>query len=114
MMRACFPIVPDAFVEFAFALGVLGVVSIVYGAYVALGQTDFKRMVAYSSVSHMGYVLLGLAALTEWGASGAALQMFNHGTSSAVLFMIVGVIYDRAHHRDLNGFGGLAQVIPKY
>ncbi|MEX1025810.1 MAG: NADH-quinone oxidoreductase subunit M [Planctomycetota bacterium] len=114
MMRACFPIVPSAFQEFAYALGVLGVISIVYGAYVALGQTDFKRMVAYSSVSHMGYVLLGLAALTEWGASGAALQMFNHGTSSAVLFMVVGVIYDRAHHRDLNGFGGLAQVMPRY
>ncbi len=114
MIRACFPIVPDAFHQFAYVLGVIGVVSIVYGAYVALGQTDFKRMVAYSSVSHMGYVLLGLAALTEWGATGAALQMFNHGTSSAVLFLVVGVIYDRAHHRDLNGFGGLAQVMPRY
>jgi NADH-quinone oxidoreductase subunit M len=114
MMRACFPIVPDAFRENAYVLAVIGVVSIVYGAYVALGQTDFKRMVAYSSVSHMGYVLLGLAALTAWGATGAALQMFNHGTSSAVLFLVVGVIYDRAHHRDLNGFGGLSQVMPKY
>ena len=114
MIRACFPIVPSAFHQFAYVLAVIGVVSIVYGAYVALGQTDFKRMVAYSSVSHMGYVLLGLAALTEWGATGAALQMFNHGTSSAVLFLVVGVIYDRAHHRDLNGFGGLAQVMPKY
>ena len=114
MIRACFPIVPEGFHEFSYALGVLGVISIVYGAYVALGQTDFKRMVAYSSVSHMGYVLLGMAALTEWGMSGAALQMFNHGTSSAVLFLIVGVIYDRAHHRDLNGFGGLSQVMPKY
>ncbi len=114
MIRACFPIVPDAFHQFAYVLGVIGVVSIVYGAFVALGQTDFKRMVAYSSVSHMGYVLLGLAALTEWGATGAALQMFNHGTSSAVLFLVVGVIYDRAHHRDLNGFGGLAQVMPTY
>jgi NADH-quinone oxidoreductase subunit M len=114
MIRACFPIVPDAFHQFAYVLGVIGVVSIVYGAYVALGQTDFKRMVAYSSVSHMGYVLLGLAALTTWGATGAALQMFNHGTSSAVLFLVVGVIYDRAHHRDLNGFGGLSQVMPQY
>jgi NADH-quinone oxidoreductase subunit M len=114
MIRACFPIVPDAFHQFAYVLAVIGVVSIVYGAFVALGQTDFKRMVAYSSVSHMGYVLLGLAALTTWGATGAALQMFNHGTSSAVLFLVVGVIYDRAHHRDLNGFGGLAQVMPKY
>jgi NADH-quinone oxidoreductase subunit M len=114
LIRACFPILPDAFNTFAYALGVLGVVSIVYGAFVALGQSDFKRMVAYSSVSHMGYVLLGMAALTTWGMSGAALQMFNHGTSSAVLFLVVGVIYDRAHHRDLNGFGGLSQVMPKY
>jgi NADH-quinone oxidoreductase subunit M len=114
MLRACFPIVPDAFREFALVLAILGVISIVYGAFVALGQTDFKKMVAYSSVSHMGYVLLGFAALTEWGMSGAALQMFNHGTSSAALFLIVGVIYDRAHHRDLNGFGGLAQVMPRY
>jgi len=114
MLRACFPIVPTAFNQFAFALAVLGVISIVYGAFVALGQTDFKKMVAYSSVSHMGYVLLGMAALTYWGMSGAVLQMFNHGTSSAALFLVVGVIYDRAHHRDLNGFGGLAQVQKKY
>jgi NADH-quinone oxidoreductase subunit M len=114
MMRACFTLVPAAFHEFATVIAILGVISIVYGAFVALGQTDFKRMVAYSSVSHMGYVLLGMAALTEWGMSGAALQMFNHGTSSAVLFLIVGVIYDRAHHRDLNGFGGLSQVMPVY
>jgi NADH-quinone oxidoreductase subunit M len=114
MLRGCFPVVPSAFHQFAYALGVLGVISIVYGAFVALGQTDFKRMVAYSSVSHMGYVLLGFSALTINGMSGAALQMFNHGTSSAALFLVVGVIYDRAHHRDLNGFGGLAQVAPRY
>ncbi len=114
MMRACFPLVPEAFNTFAFTLGVLGVISIVYGAFVALGQSDFKRMVAYSSVSHMGYVLLGMAALTEWGMNGAALQMFNHGTSAAALFLVVGVIYDRAHHRDLNRFGGLSQPMPVY
>jgi NADH-quinone oxidoreductase subunit M len=114
LIRACFPLVPDGFHQFAYVLAVIGVISIVYGAFVALGQTDFKRMVAYSSVSHMGYVLLGFAALTTWGMSGAALQMFNHGTSSAVMFLVVGVVYDRAHHRDLNGFGGLAQVMPKY
>ncbi len=114
LIRACFPIVPHAFTDFAFALGVLGVISIVYGAYVALGQSDFKRMVAYSSVSHMGFVLLGMAALTEFGMKGAALQMFNHGTSSAACFLVVGVIYDRAHHRDLNAFGGVAQPMPRY
>ncbi len=114
MLRACFPFVPQAFHQFAYALGVLGVISIVYGAFVALGQTDFKKMVAYSSVSHMGYVLLGMAAFTVWGMEGAVLQMFNHGTSSAALFLIVGVVYDRAHHRDLNGFGGLSQKMPRY
>ena len=86
MLRGCFPILPDGLQRVrATRSAILGVVSIVYGAFVALGQTDFKKMVAYSSVSHMGYVLLGMAALTEWGMSGAALQMFNHGTSSAVL-----------------------------
>ena len=114
LLRACFPVVPDAMNEFAFALGVLGVVAIVYGAYVALAQSDFKKMVAYSSVSHMGFVVLGMAALTDWGMNGAALQMFTHGISSAACFLIVGVIYDRAHHRDLNGFGGLAQPMPRY
>ena len=114
LIRACFPVVPDAFQTFAFTLGVIGVISIVYGAYVALGQSDFKRMVAYSSVSHMGFVLLGMAALTEWGMNGAALQMFNHGTSSAACFLVVGVIYDRAHHRDLNAFGGIGQPMPRY
>jgi NADH-quinone oxidoreductase subunit M len=114
MLRACFPIVPSAFNEFAYFLAIIGVVSIVYGAFVALGQTDFKRMVAYSSVSHMGYVLLGTGALTLYGLNGAAMQMFAHGTSSAAMFLVVGVIYDRAHHRDLNGFGGLAQPMPVY
>ncbi|MFT7679281.1 MAG: NADH-quinone oxidoreductase subunit M [Planctomycetota bacterium] len=114
LIRGCFPIVPEAFRDNALTLGVLGVIAIVYGAYVALGQSDFKKMVAYSSVSHMGFVVLGMAALTEWGMSGAALQMFNHGTSAAACFLVVGVIYDRAHHRDLNAFGGLAQVMPRY
>ena len=114
LMRACFPIVPFAFQENAYLLGLLGAISIVYGSFVALGQTDFKRMVAYSSVSHMGYVLLGTGALTIWGTDGAAMQMFAHGTSSAAMFMVVGVIYDRAHHRDLNGFGGLSQPMPVY
>jgi NADH-quinone oxidoreductase subunit M len=114
MFRIGFPVVPDAFMRYRDVLAVLGTINIVYGAYVAMGQTDFKKMVAYSSVSHMGYVLLGAAAMTEWGVKGAVLQMFNHGTSSAILFLIVGVIYDRAHHRDLNGFGGLMTQMPYY
>ncbi len=99
---------------FATCGAVLGVIAIVYGAFVAMAQTDFKRLVAYSSVSHMGYVLLGASAFTSAGLNGAAMQMFTHGTSSALLFLIVGVAYDRAHHRDIEGFGGLATVAPIY
>ena len=93
---------------------VLGLIAIVYGAFVAMAQTDFKRLVAYSSVSHMGYVLLGASAFTSAGLAGAAMQMFTHGTSSALLFAIVGVAYDRAHHREIEGFGGIATVAPYY
>jgi len=114
MFRIGFPIAPESFEKARTFLAVLGTINIVYGAYVAMGQTDFKKLVAYSSVSHMGYVLLGAAAMTDWGVKGAVLQMFNHGTSSAMLFLIVGVIYDRAHHRDLNGFGGLMAQMPRY
>ncbi|HEX9794285.1 MAG TPA: NADH-quinone oxidoreductase subunit M [Planctomycetota bacterium] len=114
MLRINFPLAPDAFAHFAYALAILGTINIVYGAYVAMGQTDFKRMVAYSSVSHMGYFLLGVAAFTFTGLNGATLQLFTHGTSSAMLFLIVGVVYDRAHHRNLNDFGGLAQKMPYY
>lgn len=114
MFRIGFPIAPESFMKYRDFLAVLGTINIVYGAYVAMGQTDFKKLVAYSSVSHMGYVLLGAASMTDWGVKGAILQMFNHGTSSALLFLIVGVIYDRAHHRDLNGFGGLMTQMPYY
>jgi len=92
----------------------LGLVAIVYGAFVAMAQTDFKRLVAYSSVSHMGYVILGASTFTSMGLNGAAMQMFTHGTSSALLFAIVGVAYDRAHHREIEGFGGLSSVAPYY
>ncbi|MFO0983211.1 MAG: NADH-quinone oxidoreductase subunit M [Planctomycetota bacterium] len=95
-------------------IAVLGMINVVYGAFVAMAQKDFKKLVAYSSVSHMGYVLLGLAAATSAGVNGAALQMFNHGTSSAMLFLLVGVVYDRAHHREIEGFGGLATTMPVY
>ncbi len=105
---------PEVTKYFATFMAVLGVINIVYGALVAMAQTDFKKLVAYSSVSHMGYVLLGLAAFNEAGIVGANFQMFAHGTSSAMLFLLVGVIYDRAHHRDINGFGGIGSVMPVY
>ena len=80
-------------------MAILGVINILYGAFCAMAQKDLKKLVAYSSVSHMGYVMLGMASFTTAGVNGAVLQMFNHGTSTAMLFLLVGVIYDRVHHR---------------
>lgn len=119
MIRIAWPIFPDAVQYFNWWIALIGVVSIVYGALCALGQhsvgkRDFKKLIAYSSVSHMGYVMLGLAALNTDGLVGAIFQMFNHGTITAMLFMIVGVIYDRAHTRGLDDFGGLANKMPIY
>jgi NADH-quinone oxidoreductase subunit M len=95
-------------------LAALGTVNIIYGAVCAMAQQDLKKLVAYSSISHMGYVMLGMAAFTPQGINGAVLQMFNHGTITAMLFLLVGVIYDRAHHRQIDGFGGLASILPLY
>ncbi len=112
--RFSYPLFPEATRWFQPAMAVLAIVGIVYGGFVALAQTDFKKMVAYSSVSHMGFVLLGLAALNANGFRGAMLQMFTHGTITGGLFLLVGVLYDRAHTRDLNGFGGLGVKMPAY
>ena len=96
------------------SLALLGFINIVYGSFCALAQTDFKKLVAYSSIGHMGFVILGLAARNDSGITGAILQMFNHGVISAMLFLLVGVLYDRAHHREINGFGGLGTKMPVY
>jgi len=115
ILRVNYPILPAASRDLAWLfLGVIGTINIVYGAMCAMAQTDFKKLVAYSSISHMGYVMLGMASFTAAGINGAVLQMFNHGTITAMLFILVGVIYDRAHHRDIDGFGGLAQQMPVY
>jgi len=115
ILRVNYAILPSASHELAWAfLGVIGTINIVYGAMVAMAQTDYKKLVAYSSISHMGYVMLGMASFTAAGINGAVLQMFNHGTITAMLFILVGVIYDRAHHREIGGFGGLAQQMPVY
>ncbi len=115
LLRVNFAILPAATGEFAFLLlGALGAFNIVYGALCAMAQRDLKKLVAYSSISHMGYVMLGMASMTPQGLEGAVLQMFNHGTVTAMLFLLVGVIYDRAHHREIYGFGGLASVMPVY
>ncbi len=100
--------------EFILVIGLLGCINIVYGAFCAMAQKDFKSLVAYSSVSHMGFVLLGMAAMTTAGMQGSVLQMFNHGVSSAMMFLLVGVIYERAHHRDLDNFGGIGLSMPYY
>ncbi|TNJ35974.1 complex I subunit 4 family protein [Prosthecochloris vibrioformis] len=114
MMRINFPLFPEVFQASLYVIGVLGAINIIYGAFCALAQLDLKKMVAYSSISHMGYVLLGLAAANSEGMTGALYQMFNHGTITAMLFLLVGVIYDRAHTRDIEKFGGLATYMPVY
>ena len=115
ILRINYPMLPAATADLAFYfLAVLGTWNIVYGGLCAMAQTDMKKLVAYSSVSHMGYVMLGMAAFNTQGINGAVLQMFNHGTITAMLFLLVGVIYDRAHHREINGFGGLAGIMPVY
>src|SRR3989339_591470 len=114
ILRISYPIFPDITRDLMWYIALFGMINIVYGALVALAQKDFKKLIAYSSVSHMGYVLLGMASLTTVGVNGAIFQMFNHGTITAMLFLIVGVIYDRAHTRGLNDFGGLAVQMPIY
>jgi NADH-quinone oxidoreductase subunit M len=116
ILRFNYPLLPEvgAAHSVMFFLAVLGVINILYGAFCALGQTDFKRLVAYSSVSHMGYVLLGIAVLKEEAVNGAIFQMFAHGISSAMMFMLVGVLYERAHHREIARFGGIAVQMPVY
>ena len=113
-LRISYPLLPEGAQWFRPFMGILAVIGIVYGGFVALAQQDFKKMVAYSSVSHMGFVLLGLAAFTAEGFNGALLQMFNHGMITGGLFLLVGVLYDRAHSRDLNAFGGLGARMTVY
>jgi len=113
-LRISFPLMPTVAKDWSLAFGILGFINVVYGALVAMAQTDFKKLVAYSSVSHMGFVLLGFSALTLSGFNGAALEMFNHGMITGGMFLLVGMLYDRAHTRDLGAFGGLGARVPVY
>ena len=119
-LRIAFPIFPGASVYFKEAIAWLGLVNIIYGALCAMAQTDVKKLIAYSSVSHMGFVMVGLAAMTIQGTNGAVLQMFNHGCSTAMMFLMIGVLYERSHHRWIvrpdgtKGFGGLYTQLPKF
>lgn len=114
LLRINFPIFPDATLYFVYFMAALGMISIIYGALCAMAQDDFKKLIAYSSISHMGIVVLGIAALNTQGMVGGVLQMFNHGIITAVLFLSVGVLYDRTHTRGLYDFGGIANQMPKY
>jgi NAD(P)H-quinone oxidoreductase subunit 4 len=113
LIRFNIDMLPDAHVYFAPILAVLGVVNIIYGAFAAFGQTNLKRRLAYSSISHMGFVLVGIASFTDLGISGAVLQMLSHGLIAACLFFLAGITYDRTYTLDMNEMGGLAKVMPK-
>ncbi len=112
MLRFCLPLFPEAAVAFAPLIVWLSAIAIVYGAMTAIVQTDIKRLVAYSSVSHMGFVVLGIFSMNPQGVSGAILQMVNHGISTSGLFLAVGMLYERAHTREMANFGGLAKNLP--
>jgi NADH-quinone oxidoreductase subunit M len=123
IIRIAYPICPWAAETLGYYVALFGIINIVYGAFAAMAQTDFKKLVAYSSVSHMGYVILGIAVWSqgpngnkfwEWGMNGAMFQMLAHGITSAGMFFCVGVIYERAHHRNLNNFRGLYEPMPLY
>jgi NADH-quinone oxidoreductase subunit M len=128
-IRLVLPLFPEQAASAAVILGLLGMLSVIFGAYASYGQTDFKRLIAYSSVNHMGFVVLGIAVAAFAGGvsgtpefatssiialNGAVLQMFNHGLSAAALFFLVGVVYERTHTRDLNRYGGLWTAMPAY
>lgn len=113
-MRFAFPMFPMAVAEFQHAFMVLGAIAIVYGAWVAMVQPDIKKLVAYSSVSHMGYVVIGLFSLNAISVTGSYYQMLNHGISTGALFLLVGMIYERRHTREISAFGGITKVMPLF
>jgi NADH-quinone oxidoreductase subunit M len=113
-LRFNIPLFPEASMELAPLMGVLGVIGILYGAAVSYSQQDVKKLVAYSSVSHLGFVILGLFALNAQGIQGGILQMINHGLSTGALFLLVGMVYERRHTRDMDQYGGLWKVVPVY
>jgi NADH-quinone oxidoreductase subunit M len=113
-IRFSLPILPDATHYFVKMMVGLSIVGIVYGALVALAQTDWKRLVAYSSVSHMAMIMLGMFALNPVGLTGSIVQQLNHGISTGALFLIVGIVYERRHTREISEYGGLSKVMPVY
>jgi NADH-quinone oxidoreductase subunit M len=112
LIRFCLPMFPDAAVAWAPYIALLAVIGIIYGAWVSYAQTDMKKLVAYSSVSHMGFIVLGIFALTAAGIQGSIIQMVNHGISTGGLFLIVGFLYERRHTKELSAYGGLWKAMP--
>ena len=113
-LRFCLPIFPEASAQFAPLILWLSVAAILYGGYMALAQSDLKKLVAYSSISHMGFVTLGIFVFNHQGIQGAILQMFNHGVTTGALFLAVGQLYDRTHSRSIHDYGGLHQTMPRF
>ncbi len=111
-LRFCLPLFPNASLQFTPLLSVLAIIGIIYGAWVAMVQPDVKKLVAYSSVSHLGFVMLGIFTFTQQGLQGGLIQMVNHGLSTGALFLIVGMLYERRHTRAIADFGGLARPLP--
>ena len=111
-LRFALPLFPEAALRYGPWVGVLGVIGVVYGAFVAYPQKDMKRLVAYSSVSHLGLVVVGIGAFTSTALSGSVLQMVNHGLSTGALFLLVGVLYERRHTREIGAYGGIAGIVP--
>jgi NADH-quinone oxidoreductase subunit M len=114
LLRFNLPLFPEASLNFAGIISVLAVIGIIYGALVAMVQTDMKKLVAYSSVSHLGFVVLGIFAMNQEAVQGAIIQMVNHGLSTGALFLLVGVIYERTHTREIADYGGIAKIVPFY
>jgi len=113
-LRFAFPLFPQAVAMYQYPFMLLATIAIVYGAWVATVQPDIKKLVAYSSVSHMGYVVIGLFSLNAIGVTGSIYQMLNHGISTGGLFLLVGMIYERRHTREIKDFGGITKVMPLF
>ncbi len=114
LIRFCLGMFPQAAFDYSGLFSVLGVIGIIYGALVSMVQTDVKRLIAYSSVAHMGFIVLGIFSMTREGLQGAVIQMINHGLSTGMLFMMFGMMYDRRHTREISEYGGLAKIVPLF
>ncbi len=114
IIRFAFPLFPVGMTMFAYPIFILSLIGIIYGALVAMVQTDIKKLVAYSSVSHLGFCVMGITAMTQKGVEGGVLQMINHGLSTGALFLLIGMLYERRHTRLISEYGGIAKVVPIY